>query len=101
MYRGLQGALRLAEAAFEHGLGACVTHAMDGTVGRVATMHVAAAVEEICREATWPHGLYAPGLTGLADEPVLGPDCIAMPRGVGLGCGELHRENLDLVSAGQ
>ena len=101
MYRGLQGALRLAGAAAEHGLGACVTHAMDGTVGRVATMHVAAAVDEICREATWPHGLHAPGLTTLADEPALGPDCLAMPRGAGLGCGELHGENLKPVSAGQ
>lgn len=101
MYRGLSGALQLAEVAAEHGLGACVTHAMDATVGRIATMHVAAAVDDICRGATWPHGLYAPGLTSLADEPVLEPDRLILPRGAGLGCGELRERNLNLVSSGQ
>ena len=101
MYRGLHGALQLAEAASEHGLGACVTHAMDATVGRVATMHVAAAVDDICRDATWPHGLYAPGLTVLAGEPALEPDRLLLPRGVGLGCGDLRDANMNFVSASQ
>jgi L-alanine-DL-glutamate epimerase-like enolase superfamily enzyme len=101
MYRGLRGALQLAAAAAEHGLGACVTHAMDGTVGRVATMHVAAAVDEICRGPTWPHGLYAPGLTSLADEPLLKPDSLSLPDGAGLGCSGLRDADLALVSASQ
>lgn len=101
MYRGLRGGLRLATAAAEHGLGACVTHAMDGTVGRVATMHVAAAVNAICGDTTWPHGLYAPGLTSLADEPLLEPDRLSLPRGAGLGCTGLRDADLTLVCASQ
>lgn len=100
MYRSLTGALRLAGAAAEHGLGACVTHAMDGTVGRLAAMHVAAAVDAICPDATWPHGLYAPGLTCLADEPVLQPDRLVMPAGHGLGCHGFHDDKLELVCEG-
>ena len=100
MYRGLYGALQLATAAAERGLGACVTHAMDATVGRIATMHVAAAVNQICGAAAWPHGLYAPRLESLVEEPALGPDCLSLPRGAGLGCGELPEGNLKLVSAG-
>ena len=101
MYRGLRGALRLATAAAACGLGACITHAMDATVGRLATMHVAAAVDGICREAAWPHGLYAPGLPRLADEPGLSPDRLSMPRGTGLGCSDLLEDQLKLVSASQ
>lgn len=101
MYRGLRAALQLAAAAAEFGLGACVTHAMDGTVGRLATMHVAAAVDGMCREASWPHGLYAPGLTSLADEPGLGPDRLALPRGAGLGCSGLLERKLKRISASQ
>jgi L-alanine-DL-glutamate epimerase-like enolase superfamily enzyme len=99
MYRGLRGTLRLAEAAAEHGLGACVTHAMDGTVGRLATMHVAAAVEARCPGGDWPHGLYAPGLTRLAEEPALRPDRLAMPAGPGLGCRDLRLDELEPVCA--
>ena len=101
MYRGLRGALRLATAAAECGLGVCITHAMDGTVGRLAAMHVAAAIDGICQEAAWPHGLYAPGLTCLADEPDLRPDRLFLPRGDGLGCSGLVEARLKLVSAGQ
>ncbi len=100
MYRGFHRALRLAAVAAEQGLGACVTHAMDATIGRVAAMHVAVAVDEICGAAAWPHGLFAPGLTSLAEEPELGPDCLSMPRAAGLGCSELCEESLQLVSAG-
>lgn len=100
MYRGLQGALRLAAAAAEHGLGACVTHAMDSTVGRLAAMHVAAAVDAMCPGTAWPHGLYAPGLTCLADEPVLEPDRLLMPTGDGLGCRGLRVSDLEPVYTG-
>jgi len=100
MYRGLQGALLLADAAAEHGLGACVTHAMDGTVGRLAAMHVAAAVDARCSNATWPHGLYAPGLTCLADEPVLQADRLLMPTEHGLGCHGLRLDELEPVCTG-
>lgn len=100
MYRGLHGALRLAAAAAEHGLGACVTHAMDSTVGRLAAMHVAAAVDAMCPDTAWPHGLYAPGLTCLADEPVLEPDRLLMPTGDGLGCRGLRVGDLEPVCAG-
>jgi len=100
MYRGFHGALRLATAAAEHGLGACVTHAMDGTVGRLATMHVAAAVDATCPESSWPHGLYAPGLTHLADEPTLQPDRLLMPGGAGLGLQKLRENELTAVCAG-
>jgi L-alanine-DL-glutamate epimerase-like enolase superfamily enzyme len=100
MYHGLQGALRLAAAAAEHSLGVCVTHAMDSTVGRLATMHVAAAVGAMCPDATWPHGLYAPGLTCLADEPALQPDCLLMPTGHGLGCRGLRLNELEPVCEG-
>jgi len=100
MYRGLQGALQLADAAAELGLGACVTHAMDGTVGRLATMHVAAAVDAKCPNATWPHGLHAPGLTHLADEPELQPDRLLMPAGHGIGCSGLLLEQLEPVCTG-
>ena len=99
MYRGLHGALTLARAAADSGLGACVTHAMDATVGRLAAMHVAAAVDAICSESHWPHGLYAPGLTSLADEPELQPDCLLMPGGHGLGCHGLHQHELELICA--
>ena len=100
MYRGLQGALQLASAAAECGLGACVTHAMDSTVGRLATMHVAAAVDALCPDATWPHGLYSPGLTCLADEPALQPDRLLMPTGPGLGCHGLRLDELEPVCTG-
>jgi o-succinylbenzoate synthase len=100
MYRGLQGALRLAAAAAEHSLGACVTHAMDSTVGRLAAMHVAATVDAMCPDATWPHGLYAPGLTCLADEPALQPDHLLMPGGHGLGCRGLRLNELQPVCEG-
>lgn len=100
MYRGLQGTLQLAAAAVEHGLGVCVTHAMDGTVGRLAAMHVAAAVDAMGLDATWPHGLYAPGLTCLADEPVLQSDRLLMPAGHGLGCHGLRLDQLEPVCAG-
>lgn len=99
MYRGLHGALHLASAAAEHGIDACVTHAMDGTIGRLATMHVAAAVDAICPESAWPHGLFAPGLAQLADEPDLQPDCLLLPDGHGLGCHGLSEEQLELVCA--
>jgi len=97
MYRGLHGALRLAGAAADCGLGACVTHAMDATVGRIATMHVAAAVDAICSDSNWPHGLHAPGLTRLADEPELQPDRLLVPGGHGLGCHGLREDALRLL----
>ena len=100
MYRGLHGALQLAAAAAEYGIGACVTHAMDGTVGRLATMHVAAAVDAMCPDSPWPHGLHAPGLTHLADEPVLQPDRLLMPAGNGLGCLGLREDDLESICAG-
>lgn len=100
MYRGLHKALELAAVANDCGLGVCITHAMDGTVGRVAAMHVAAAVDDLCGESPWPHGLYAPGLAALADEPEMRPDCLVLPRGIGLGCGRLRDRGLDLVSTG-
>ena len=99
MYRGLHGAIGLAEAAADCGLGACVTHAMDATVGRLAAMHVAAAVDAICAGSSWPHGLHAPGLTSLADEPVLQADRLLMPGGDGLGCRGLRKDGLELVCA--
>ena len=101
MYRGLRGTLALAEAAAENGLGACVTHAMDGTVGRLATMHVAAAVDALCPDSGWPHGLFAPGLARLAAEPTLEPDCLLMPTGPGLGCKDLRLDQLEFVCASQ
>lgn len=101
MYRGLRGALDLATAAADLGLGACVTHAMDATIGRLAAMHVAAAVDALCGDAAWPHGLYAPGLTTLADEPVLEPDRLFLPPLPGLGCSGLRAEVLRQVSAGR
>lgn len=101
MYRGLHGALRLAAAAADCGIGASVTHAMDATVGRIATMHVAAAVDTLCGTNAWPHGLYAPGLTALADEPELRPDALLLPNGAGLGCSNLREESLQLVSASE
>ena len=97
MYRGLRGALKLASKAASCGLGACVTHAMDGTVGRLAAMHVAAAVDAIFAGCRWPHGLYAPGLTCLADEPELQPDRLLIPGGHGLGCHGLREDELELV----
>ena len=100
MYRGMQGALQLAAAAAAHELGACVTHAMDSTVGRLAAMHVAAVVDALCPDTAWPHGLYAPGLTCLADEPALEPDRLLMPTGNGLGCRGLRDNDLDPVCAG-
>jgi L-alanine-DL-glutamate epimerase-like enolase superfamily enzyme len=99
MYRGLHGALRMAAVAAEHGLGVCVTHAMDGTVGRLATMHVAAAVDSMCPDSAWPHGLFAPGLTVLADEPILQPDRLQMPSGHGIACRGLRQEELEPVCA--
>ena len=99
MYRGLHGALRLAAAAAEHGLGVCVTHAMDGTVGRLATTHVAAAVDSMCPDSEWPHGLFAPDLTVLADEPMLQPDRLLMPAGNGIGCHGLRSDQLEPVCA--
>jgi len=99
MYRGLYGSLQLATIADGHDLGVCVTHAMDGTVGRLATMHVAAAIETICPDSSWPHGLYAPGLTNLADEPELQADRLRMPAGHGLGCHGLRLEKLEPVCA--
>jgi len=89
MFRGLAGALDLASTALALGLGVCVTHSMDGTLGRLAAMHVAAAVG-----GDRPHGLYAPGLPRLAREPVLKPDEIRMPDGPGLGWTDLRDEIL-------
>lgn len=101
MYRGLRGTLRLAESAAEHGLGACVTHAMDGTIGRLAAMHVAAAVDALCPDGDWPHGLYAHGLTRLAEEPAVHGDRLVMPAGPGLGCHDLRLDALERVCASQ
>lgn len=99
MYRGLHASLRLAGAAADAGLGICVTHAMDGTVGRLAAMHVAAAAQTICPDSSWPHGLYAPGLARLADEPEIMGDHLRMPAGTGLGCTGLRLEHLEPVCA--
>jgi L-alanine-DL-glutamate epimerase-like enolase superfamily enzyme len=99
MYRGLHGALRLAAAAADHSLGVCVTHAMDGTVGRLATMHVAAAADSMCPNSEWPHGLFAPDLTVLADEPMLQPDRLLMPAGNGIACHGLRSDQLERVCA--
>ncbi len=100
MYRGLQGGLRIAAAAADNGLGACVTHAMDGTVGRLATIHVAAAVDAMYSHSEWPHGLFAPGLSQLADEPELQPDRLLMPAGHGLGCHSLREDLLEPICTG-
>ena len=89
MFRGLVGALDLARTAIELGLGVCVTHSMDGTLGRLAAMHVAAAVG-----GDRPHGLYAPGLPRLAREPELKPDEIKMLDKPGLGWTDLREEIL-------
>ena len=89
MFRGLLGALELAGTATSLGLAVCVTHSMDGTLGRLAAMHVAAAAG-----TERPHGLYAPGLPVLAREPVLGPDRIMMPAGPGLGWTDLREDLL-------
>jgi len=89
MFRGLVGALDLASTATSLGLGVCVTHSMDGTLGRLAAMHVAAAVG-----GDRPQGLYAPGLPRLAREPELGPDQIMLPAEPGLGWTDLREEIL-------
>lgn len=89
MFRGLVGALALAETAASLGLAVCVTHSMEGTLGRLAAMHVAAAVG-----SDRPHGLYAPGLPRLAREPELGPDQIRMPDEPGLGWTDLREDLL-------
>jgi len=99
MYRGLRGALALARAAADCGLGACVTHAMDATPGRLATMHVAAAVSTLCPTPAWPHGLQAPGLTRLATEPAMEADRVLMPTGIGLGYRGLRQDQLEPVCA--
>jgi len=101
MYRGLQGALRLAGAAAARGMGVCVTHAMDATVGRLAAMQLAVAADAVCGGTPWPHGLFAPGLTSLADEPALRPDRLELPRGPGLGCSGLRDDRLEFVCAGR
>lgn len=101
MYRGLRGALSLARAAADCGLGACVTHAMDATPGRLATMHVAAAVSWLCPGPAWPHGLLAPGLTRLAREPAWEADRVLMPTGAGLGCSDLRLDQLETVCASE
>ena len=89
MFRGLVGALALAGAAKSLGLGVCVTHSMEGTLGRLAAMHVAAAVG-----TDRPQGLYTPGLPRLAREPELKPDEIRMPAEPGLGWTDLREELL-------
>ena len=89
MFRGLAGALELAGTAKSLGLGVCVTHSMEGTLGRLAAMHVAAAVG-----SDRPHGLYAPGLPRLAREPERKPDEIRMPTEPGLGWTDLREELL-------
>ena len=90
MFRGLAGAMELAATANNHSLGVSITHAMDGTIGRLAAMHVAATLGE-----DWPHGLYAPGLPRLATEPRLEVDRLVMPAGPGLGWGELDEGVLE------
>lgn len=100
MYRGLRGAMELLGVAADCGLGACVTHAMDATVGRLAAMQLAAVADALCGDRGWPHGLFAPGLTSLADEPVLWPDRLDLPTGPGLGCSGLRCEALQAISAG-
>lgn len=94
MFRGLYGSLALARAAADAGLGVCVTHAMDGTVGRLVTLHVAAACNALCPGSGWPHGLFAPGLASLAREPELAPDRLALPHAPGAGI-ELHPATLN------
>jgi hypothetical protein len=89
MFRGLLASLDLARAATSQGLEVCFTHSMDGTIGRLVAMHLAAALG-----ADRPQGLYAPGLPQLAAEPELGPDTIFMPRGPGLGWRELREDAL-------
>lgn len=90
MFRGLAGALELAATAQANSLGVCITHSMEGTIGRLAAMHVAAAID-----GPWPHGLYAPGLPTLADEPRLEPDSLVMPAGPGLGWSGLRDDVLE------
>lgn len=90
MFRGLAGSLELAAAAEANSLGVCITHSMDGTIGRLAAMHVAATID-----GPWPHGLYAPGLPALAEEPRLEPDRVLMPTGPGLGWSSLRDEVLE------
>ena len=89
MFRGLAGALDLAATAEANSLGVCITHSMDGTIGRLAAMHIAATID-----GPWPHGLFAPGLPELAEEPRLEPDRLLMPSGPGLGWGELRDDLL-------
>ncbi len=90
MFRGLAGAMELAATAEANSLGVCITHSMDGTIGRLAAMHVAATIDP-----RWPHGLFAPGLPTLAEEPRLEPDLLLMPTGPGLGWHELRDDLLE------
>ena len=90
MFRGLAGAMDLAATAEANSLGICITHSMDGTIGRLAAMHVAATVT-----SQWPHGLFAPDLPALAEEPRLEPDLLFMPTGPGLGWRKLRDDLLE------
>jgi len=90
MFRGLAGAMDLAATARANSLGVCITHSMDGTIGRLAAMHIAATVD-----GPWPHGLFAPGLPALAEEPRLEPDRLVMPTGPGLGLSGLREDLLE------
>lgn len=90
MFRGLAGAMDLAATAEANSLGVCITHSMDGTIGRLAAMHIAATID-----GPWPHGLFAPGLPELAGEPRLEPDLLLMPTGPGLGWGALQDDLLE------
>ena len=90
MFRGLAGAMDLAATAEANSLGVCITHSMDGTIGRLAAMHVAATIHP-----RWPHGLFAPGLPELAEEPRLEPDLLLMPTGPGLGLSGLREDLLE------
>jgi o-succinylbenzoate synthase len=89
MFRGLFGSLALARRASSLGLDICFTHSMDGTIGRLATLHLAAALG-----GHRPQGLYAPGLPRLATEPALGPDRIFLPDEPGVGWSELREDLL-------
>lgn len=100
MFRGLGAALELARVAAEHGMGTCFTHAMDGTVGRLATLQVAAACADLQQDRSWPHGLFAQGLPCLADEPTLVADRLQLPDAPGIGCTGLRDEELEVVAQG-
>ena len=99
MFRGMSGAIELARAAASHGLGTCFTHAMDGTVGRLAAMQIAAACADL-PGGDWPHGLFAPGLPRLAEEPPMEGDWLKLSDAFGLGCEGLKEAGLTRVIQG-